>query len=61
MLALKLSEREVQLVGEIHRVDFTDKWHTRNFSYGDRMVVPHRLLKPVDGLFGLPGTSAIPY
>ena len=61
MLALKLSEREVQLVGEIHRVDFTDKWHTRNFSYGDRMVVPHTMLNAVDELLDLPDISGIPY
>jgi len=45
----------------IHRMDFLENWHTRNFSYGDRMVVPHTMLKPVDELFRLPDISGIPY
>jgi len=61
LLALKLSDREVQLMGWIHRMDFLGNWHSRNFSYGDRMVVPHTMLKPVDELFRLPDISGIPY
>jgi hypothetical protein len=28
-------------------MDFLDKWHTVNFSYGDRVVVPHTLLSGI--------------
>ena len=61
LLALKLSDREVQLMGWIYGMDFLGKWHARNFSYGDRMVVPPTLLNPVDMLFDLPDISTMPY
>jgi hypothetical protein len=48
-------------MGWIHRMDFLGNWHARNFSYGDRMVVPHTLLNPVDDLLLLPDISDIPF
>ena len=42
-------------------MDFLTKWHAKNFSCGDRMVVLHTMLKPVDDLFDLPDISGIPY
>lgn len=61
LLALKLSDTEVQPMGWIYRMDFLESWHAKNFSYGDRMVVPHTMLNPVDDLFELPDISGIAY
>jgi hypothetical protein len=31
-------------MGWMQRTGFLDEWHAKDFSYGERVVVPHALL-----------------